>query len=158
MGMEAVLHRSPVRLPTSRRLVVYCVGFGVWFTGVLWLVFHYLLQRQTEFGEQPHPLEFWWHAAHGLFGFASLWTFGLVWAAHVPGGWNSRRRRVSGSIFFTLLLWLSGTGYLLYYLGGDEAVATVSLMHWAVGLFLPVAFVVHRFRFELLPLYSRRRS
>ncbi len=156
MGVEAILYRNPVRLSASRRLVIHGAGLGLWLTGVLWLVFHYFLQRRTEFGPQPHPLEIWWRAAHGFFGFASLWTFGLVWGVHIVGAWKSRRRRLSGSMFFALLLWLSGTGYLLYYVGGDDAVAALSLMHWIVGLFLPVAFVAHRFRFAPLPLKSRR--
>ncbi len=154
MGIEALLHRSPVRLPTSRRLVVYCVGFGVWCTGALWLFFHYLLQRQTEFGEQPHPLEFWWRAAHGFFGFASVWTFGLIWGAHVVAGWKSGRRRVSGIILFAILVFLTATGYLLYYLGGDELIATVSLMHWTTGVVLPIAFFAHRFLFVQPPRRS----
>jgi hypothetical protein len=137
--------RDPVRLSWTRRWIVYGVGAGLWLTGVLWLVYHYFLQRQTEFGVQPHPLEFWWRAGHGLFGFASLWTFGLLWGVHVAGGWKSRRRRWSGGAQFALLAWLIVTGYLLYYVGSDDWQRAVAIAHWSVGLGLPAAFVVHRF-------------
>jgi hypothetical protein len=145
--MHAPVQRSrdPIRLSATRRAIIYGVGAGLWLTGVAWLVFHYFLQRQTEFGTQPHPLEFWWRVAHGFFGFASLWTFGLLWGAHIVGAWQSRRHRLSGGLLFAILVWLIGSGYLLYYLGSDEAISTVSLLHWTVGLLLPIPFVVHRF-------------
>lgn len=140
--MNVALHS--VRLHPARRWLTYGVGIGLWTTGVLWLVFHYFLAQQTAFGPAPHPLEFWWRAAHGFFGFASLWTFGLLWSAHIVGAWKSGRHRVSGGAVFVLLAWLIGSGYLLYYLGSDEVIADVSLLHWSVGLVLPVPFLIHR--------------
>lgn len=145
--MHAPVQRSRdlIRLSAARRSITYGVGAGLWLTGVLWLIFHYFMQRQTDFGAQPHPLEFWWRASHGFFGFASLWTFGLLWGAHIVGAWKSRRHRLSGGLLFGILVWLTGSGYLLYYLGSDELISTVSLLHWSVGLILPVPFIVHRF-------------
>src|SRR5262249_54829122 len=84
--------RAP-RLSQARRLAVYLISSGIWATGALWLLFHYFFVRETAFGPSPHPLEFWSRAAHGAFGFAALWLFGVLWGAHVIEGWRSLRRR-----------------------------------------------------------------
>ena len=101
--------------------------------------------RRDEFGPLPHPLEFWSIAAHGAFGFASLWLFGLLWSVHIPAGWRSLRRRWSGSVMFGVTAFLVLSGYLLYYLGDPDLRAVLAVVHWAVGLGCPVLFVLHRF-------------
>jgi hypothetical protein len=124
---------------------VYASGAGIWLTGALWLLFHYFLASDGPFGPTPHPLEFWSRAAHGAFGFASLWVFGMLWGSHVVEGWRSRRRRWSGSLAFALFAWLVASGYLLYYLGNDGLISAVSLLHWSIGLATPLPFLLHRF-------------
>ena len=79
-------HRSSVRLGRSRRLALYVVGCGVWTSGALWLLFHYLLVQQGEFGPKISTLEPWWLKLHGAFAFATLWIFGLLWGVHVTLG------------------------------------------------------------------------
>lgn len=145
MRMDIIPARDPVRISTRRQSITYGVGIGLWASGVLWLIYHYFMQRKTMFGVEANPLEHWWLALHGLFGFASLWTFGLLWGTHIVGGWKSGRHRISGSVMFLILGWLILSGYLLYYLGEDELLSTVALLHWAVGLVLPLPFVIHRF-------------
>jgi hypothetical protein len=135
----------PPQLSRARRQGLYAVGVGVWLSGALWLLFHYFLLRDGPFGPSPHPLEFWSRAAHGALGFASLWVFGMLWSAHLVEGWRSRRRRWSGSAAFALVAWLVVSGYLLYYLGNDGLISIISLLHWSVGLSLPVPFLLHRF-------------
>jgi len=136
--------RESVRLTAGRRIAVYGVGAGLWLTGVLWLVYHYFLQRQGAFGPGPHPLEFWWRASHGLFGFAALWTLGLLWGAHVVRAWRTRLHRVSGGLLLAVLGVLAVTGYLLYYVGDDSALSAIAIVHWGIGLALPLAFAAHR--------------
>lgn len=135
--------RDSIRLSSARRWTVYGVGAGLWLSGAAWLVFHYFLQRQTEFGSEPHPLEFWSRAAHGLFGFAALWTFGLLWGSHIARGWKWRRHRLSGGVLAGVILWLIVSGYLLYYLGNETALNATQLLHWAAGLALPLPFLAH---------------
>jgi hypothetical protein len=157
MNMALVTSRDPVRLRPTRRNTVYAVGAGLWLTGVIWLILHYFMQRQTEFGTQPHPMEFWSRATHALFGFAAIWTLGLLWGAHVVGAWKVQRHRISGAVVFAILAWLIGTGFLLYYLSSDELISTVSLLHWTVGLVLPIPFLLHRFSRWMRPIQSGRR-
>jgi len=135
----------PPRLAGEQRLSVYIVGLGLWVSGSLWLVLHYFLTQETAFGPSPHPLEFWSRAAHGAFGFAALWLFGMLWGTHIVDGWRSLRRRWSGSAMFAIFAWLVVSGYLLYYLGGEQTLAVTTLLHWSIGVFCPLPFVLHRF-------------
>ena len=136
--------RAP-ELSRSRVFTVYTIGLGVWASGAVWLLLHYFLVQDGPFGPNPHPLEFWSIAAHGAFGFASLWLLGLLWSVHVPAGWRSLRRRWSGSIMFGVSVVLILSGYLLYYFGNDDLRPALSLVHWAVGLGCPAVFLLHRF-------------
>ena len=145
---------EPVRLKRGRRWLTYGIGLGLWLTGAAWLIYHYFLRTETAFGPAENPLTHWWLAAHGLFAFASLWLFGLLWGQHIVGAWKSGRHRITGSLLFSLLVALIGSGYLLYYAGGDETRSIVSLLHWIVGLAIPLPFFVHRF-LKAVPLHSR---
>lgn len=133
------------RLTRTRRTAVYAIAGGVWLTGAAWLVLHYFMQRQGTFGAEPNPLEWWSLAAHGLFAFASLCLFGLLWGVHFGAAWRSLRRRVSGIAMFAAFAWLIASGYFLYYIGSDEARSAVAIIHWAAGLATPIPFILHRF-------------
>jgi hypothetical protein len=136
--------RGPTRLSQARRLGIYAVGIGVWLSGVLWLLFHYFMMRPGEFGPSPDPLEPWWLKFHGAFAFAAIWGFGLLWGVHVVNGWSGGRRRRSGGALVGLLGWLIVSGYLLYYLGDDHVRSIASILHWSLGLAVPIAYWVHR--------------
>ncbi len=142
--------QTPVRLAGRNKLWVNLTGAGVWTSGVLWLVFHYFMVRQGEFGPERSPLEPWWLKLHGAFAFAALWIGGLLWGLHVVNGWRQNRRRWSGGALFGGFLALILTGYLLYYIGDDQPRAVVSLIHWIIGLAIPVAYAVHRLLSRLL--------
>jgi len=125
--------------------MICIVGAGLWLTGVVWLIFHYFVVRQTAFGPAPHPLEQWWLSLHGLFAFATLWMLGLLWGIHIVGGWNRGRRQITGSLLFIFLVQLTATGYLLLYPPIESWLPTLAWLHWGVGLVLVVPFVLHRF-------------
>jgi hypothetical protein len=135
--------RAP-ELPRSRLLTVYTISLGLWGTGAVWLLLHYFFKQEGSFGPNPHPLEFWSIAAHGAFGFASLWLIGLMWSVHIPAGWRSLRRRWSGSLMFGAAAFLILSGYLLYYFGDADLRPVLSALHWAVGLACPALFLLHR--------------
>lgn len=137
--------RGPIRLPAPRRIGVYVVSAAVWMTGLLWLVFHYFLQRDGEFGREPNPLEPWWLKLHGAAAFGALWIFGLLWGVHVLNGWSAGRRRWSGGALFAAFALLIVSGYLLYYAGDEGLRDVVGVAHWVIGLGAPAAFIWHRY-------------
>jgi hypothetical protein len=142
----------------SRRAGIYVVGGGLWLSGALWLLFHYFMQSRGEFAVVPHPLEPWWLRLHGAFAFGAIWVFGLLWSAHVSPGWAGGKRRRSGAALVGLFLWLTLTGYLLYYLGHEWLRSLTSLLHWSLGLLIPVLFLLHRLAAEPAKVRQPRRS
>lgn len=145
---------EPVRIKRGRRWLTYGIGAGLWASGALWLGYHYFLKVHTIFGLAENPLTHWWLAAHGLFAFASLWLFGLLWGQHIVGAWKTGRHRITGSLLFAVLIVLIVTGYLLYYAGGDETQTIVAILHWVIGLAVPAPFLLHRL-YRQVPLRSR---
>lgn len=133
-----------VRPSAKTRLLINVTGVGLWLSGVLWLVFHFYLRREGEWGPEPHELEPWWLRLHGAFAFLTLWTAGLLFASHMARGWATARRRVTGVLLVGWLLLLAISGYLLLYAGDDGVWGILSPTHWIAGLALPLAYVAHR--------------
>ena len=74
---------------------------------------------------------------------ASIWLFGLLWGVHILAGWSGGRRRGTGALMVSVLGWLVVSGYLLYYLSDETVRPLISLLHWVIGLAVPVAFTAH---------------
>ena len=129
--------------PRVRRLILL-IGIGVWATGLAWLLLHHFFMRSGEFGLAPNPMEPWSLRAHAAFAFAAIWLLGLLSAAHIQRGWNSRRKRYSGVTLLSSFIVLVISGYLLYYVGQEQLRAVLSTVHWVLGLLIPLAYVAHR--------------
>jgi multisubunit Na+/H+ antiporter MnhG subunit len=138
-------HRSP-RFPTGMRRAIYATFIATWITGVLWLLFHYFMTQQGEFGPEPHPLEAWSLRLHGLCAFVALWIGGWLWAAHARPALGFVRQRKSGITICSIFVILAVTGYLLYYASDDALRDVVRLVHWIVGLALLAPFALHALR------------
>jgi hypothetical protein len=138
--------RHPFALALPQHVALYAVCGGLWLSGALWLLFHYLLARPTAFGSATHPLEAWWLTAHGAFAFAAIFSFGLLWGVHVAPGWKTQQRRPSGAAAVAAVGWLMLTGYLMYYLAGEQPRLIVATLHWTIGLATPLLFVFHGLR------------
>jgi hypothetical protein len=136
--------KEPLAVGRARRVGIYVVGGGLWLSGGLWLLFHYFMQSRGEFAPAPHPLEPWWLKLHGAFALGAIWVFGLLWGLHVAPGWAGTKRRQSGGALVGLILWLTLSGYLLYYLGHEQLRGITSLLHWSLGLLIPALFCLHR--------------
>jgi hypothetical protein len=143
--MSSRIHKT-VKLGRARRWQLYFVGIGVWLSGGLWLLFHYFLVQQGDFGPVENPLTSWWLRLHGAFAFASIWIFGLLWGTHITVAWPRNRHRWSGSVLAAVFAFLIVSGYLLYYAGSDTIRPVLSVLHWGIGLVCPVFFFLHRFR------------
>ena len=136
-------HHSGLRLSPRRRRALYAIVGGVWVTGILWLVFHYFLTRQGEFGSEPHPLESWWLRLHGVFAFAALWIGGMLWAVHIGPALSRPGKRISGLLLLGMLAILAATGYLLYYAVDEGLRDVVRWAHWLIGVLLAAMLAIH---------------
>lgn len=111
------------------------VAFGLLLaSGVLWLVFHYGVTVQTEFGPRPHWLEYQWLRLHGLAAMLALAVFGSLMPVHIRKAWELRRNRASGLAVTLVFVVLTISGYLLYYFATEQSRVWIGTLHWGLGL------------------------
>lgn len=140
--------RAPHRLPRWQRLSLYVTGTVLLATGALWLAVHYGRSDDA----LPSPMEPWSMRLHGLAGFAALFLFGALAAAHIPQGWRVSHRmrwapqRGTGLALCALVGLLALTGYLLYYFAPEGVRAPLGWLHSATGLAVLLLVLVHRRR------------
>ena len=132
-----------MRLSTAHRQWIYWSAGLLFASGALWLACHYFLEGSGEFGPTTHPLEPWCLRVHGAAAMLSLVLVGSLLPIHVRRAWHQRRNLLPGAVLFTVVLLLAVSGYALYYFGGEEARAAISVFHWAIGLGAPVLMVWH---------------
>lgn len=148
MSQSRTDHHERMRLPRWARWCVYVIGVVCALSGATWLLLHHFVQREGEYGPEPHVLEHPSLVLHGVSGLAMLWVLGLVWLPHVRRGWAKRAHRVVGGTMAALMLWLALSAAGLYYLGDDSARSVTSLAHWIAGLaaaaWLPIHIVLGR--------------
>lgn len=141
-------HHPHHRLAAWQRVGIYAVGALLLSTGAAWLALHYSVGAGT--GELPHPAEVWLLRGHGLMGFAGLFLFGVLAAAHVPQAWRLTRRhrwagqRNSGMALCLLAALLAASGYLLYYFSPEGVHAALGWTHTAIGVAMALLVVTHR--------------
>ena len=136
------------RLVTWQRIGIYAARALPLITGAAWLALHYSVGAGA--GELPHPAQAWLLRGHGLVGFAGLFLFGVLAAAHVPQGWRLTRRhrwvgqRNSGVALCALAVLLSLSGYLFYYFAPESVRAALGWAHTAAGVGMAVLVLFHR--------------
>lgn len=140
------MNAPPIRLGEWHQAYLYGMGTILILSGALWLLFHYYVRIPGEFGPTLHPLEPWMLSVHGISAAGLLIGFGSVLPGHVRRAWRAARNRITGSVFFGVMLALIVTGYLLYYVGNETARSFLSIFHWVVGLGLPVLAGWHIWR------------
>lgn len=149
------LSHLQIRFSTDHKRYIYTVIVLLWASGVLWLLFHYFLRVTSEFGAQAHPLENWWLRLHGLAAFAALVMVGSVLPVHARRAWQLKKNRASGLSMKIIFLWLAATGYALYYFARETNEAWLPLLHWIVGLVLPLLLVLHIRRGRALKILAK---
>ncbi len=137
------LSHLQIRFSPDHKRALYGVFLMLWASGVLWIGFHYFLRVQSEFGVQAHPLENWWLRLHGLMAFAALIVLGSVLPVHARRAWQLKKNRRSGLSMKIVFFWLAATGYALYYFASEANENWLPLLHWIVGLALPLLLIFH---------------
>jgi len=138
-----MIHLLTARLARWQIRTLIISGSVLWLTGLAWLILHLFGRLQGEFGPETNPAEPWMLRIHGAAVIVALLGLGTLLVVHVWKGWAYARQRLLGLILTGVILLLIVTGYLLYYVGDESLRNWVSVIHWAVGLALPVAFVLH---------------
>jgi hypothetical protein len=80
---------------------------------------------------------------HGGAAMLALMLLGALAPLHVTPAWRSRRNRIAGSAMLGFNAALVITAFGLYYAGSDVVRSWVSDVHVALGLGLPVLFLIH---------------
>ena len=145
-----------IRFPPQHKRSLYAVFMLLWVSGALWLTFHYFLRVPSEFGVQAHPLESWWLRLHGLASFAALIALGSVLPVHARRAWQLKKNRATGLSMKIIFIWLAATGYALYYFASEANEAWLPLLHWVVGLALPLLLILHIRRGRARPKISHK--
>ena len=143
MTEDGAFRGKSLRLRKPYLWTLYIVSIGVWLSGAIWLVLHYFFRVKGQFGFKTNPGEIWFLTTHGGFAFASVFVFGLLWSSHVLAGWNMRWRRRSGGWLAGTTIFLTLTGYALYYIGSKDILEWTAIAHWAVGLAAFALFLMH---------------
>ena len=112
-------------------------------SGITWLIGHYFLEIQGEFGPEKHPLEIWSLRLHGFFAMFGLLCLGMLLEHHIKTYLKHPRRWWTGLPLLAVWIWLVISGYLLYYLIDDQWHNAFSLGHWIVGLISVLAAYLH---------------
>jgi hypothetical protein len=132
-----------IRLGYWHQFSVYAVTAALGVSGAVWLLCHYFLAVPGDFGPRPHPLEHWLLRLHGAAAMAGLIVYGSLLPIHVRRAWSLRRNIALGVTLICSMLLLTVTGYLLYYAGGEDSRAAISLVHWVAGLLVPALLAWH---------------
>lgn len=137
------MSHAVIRLGPRHKKLLHSGLILLWASGALWLLFHYFLQVDGDFGPQPHGLEIWWLRLHGLAAMLALMLLGSLLPSHVKLAWTRRKNRRTGLPMLAAWGWLAATGYALYYFSSDANAAWLPLLHWCVGLMLPAVLFAH---------------
>ena len=130
------------RLGGLHKALLYGAVALLWLSGCAWLLFHDVLTAKgADAGISPmEPLAM---KIHGAATMAFIAVFGSLVPMHLRRGWVLRLNRPSGVLITTACLLLMITGWALYYLAGESTRAVVSVVHWVLGLALPLVVVLH---------------
>ena len=128
----------------TRKYAFYS-GFSLMLlSGLLWLLAHYLLRTQGEFGVVVNPLEPISLKIHGAAMMITLFTAGAMMPGHAHMHWRNNRNRLPGILMMVSLVLLVLSGWLLYYIANESNHDIISLIHWGIGLGMLAVLVWHR--------------
>lgn len=140
---NTVQRPDTIRLGFWHQTTVYGATVLLVVSGAIWLLLHFFMVSQGEFGDAHHPLETWMLKLHGAAAMAGLIIYGSLLPIHIRRAWVIRRNIFLGISLVVLMLLLTISGYLLYYAGGEEARPIISATHWILGVGVPALLAWH---------------
>lgn len=142
-------------LSLIHRRCAYAVLILLFLSGLVHYVLHGWFMTQGQFGPAPNALEPWMLKLHGAAAMLGLMVLGSLLTVHIDRFWRLRRNRRAGGIFLVCALLLIGSGYGLYYFGGEQARILCRQLHIVIGLLALPAFAVHLWRGRALRRHPR---
>jgi len=135
---------EPRRLmPATLRFTIY-FGFGsVWFSGCVWLVLRYFFETPADFGVMRHPWEPTLLWIHGALSIAIAYLLGWVMARHSSEAWRQHKRRVSGGLLTFIVMVLSVSGFMLFFVSDEAWQTHAAHVHEVVGLLVTLFAIEH---------------
>lgn len=138
--------KRPSRLPRWQELSVY-VSLGLLIlTGLSWLALDWWVRVEGEFGPEHHPAQHLALVVHGIAAYAFLIIGGALIPVHVKLGWTLKRNWKSGLWLGLSAIVAALSALALYYLGDETLRPAASVVHWAVGLVIIPALLIHAIR------------
>lgn len=131
--------RAKVALSVLHKRSLYAVLALLWTSGTAWLYLHYAVETN----DAATFVQTWGLKIHGAAAMAYLVTLGTLLPIHVRMAWQQKRNRMAGAALMGLNLFLTLTGWMLYYVGSDIARPWISALHGGVGLGLPLFLYLH---------------
>jgi hypothetical protein len=131
------------RIPIKYRLILFIALACSWCTG---LTFYYLnnwVTIESTFGPMKHPAQQYIIMGHGASAFIMLMCFGALLINHLPAAWRLRRSRYLGITLASLVSFQVITGYILYYLAGEDSRVLISNLHALSGTSIPFVLIAH---------------
>jgi cellobiose-specific phosphotransferase system component IIC len=141
--MSKRLPPQSIRLTGYHEWWAYAVVTLLVSSGSLWLLFHYFVMVQSDFGAIRHPLEVWWLKVHGAAAMLTLVLIGTMMPVHIRKAWHAGKNRWTGAVMLAVLAVLILTAYALYYYTGEASRPWVSAIHWVIGLGMVPAIILH---------------
>jgi len=126
------MKHSKLLLEPLQKRALYLATTLLWLSGAIWL---YLLET-----DPARPL---WMRLHGAAAMVFLMVFGTLLMQHVPAGWRQGEQRLSGVSLIATYSVLIVTGWMLYYLAGDQVRYWTGKTHAILGLVLPLLIYIH---------------
>ena len=127
---------------TTIRRLLYVSVLALIVTGVLYAIPRYA-DLYLELDLTPAVAPSLLMKVHGAF---ALWVtvlLGIIWQAHVRLRMRRPFNRLAGFTLATVLVLLTVTGYLLYYVGDRDFRELTSLLHTGLGVAVLVIIVWH---------------
>jgi hypothetical protein len=99
---------------------------------------YFAIRQYEDFGSQLLMI-------HGICGLILIFIFGIIWAEHAKYKLKikqKKNRKTGLQLLFLLgVICISSAG--LYYIGNESLRNFVSILHWVLGIILPVIIIIH---------------
>ncbi len=132
-----------MKLSQRHRVWFYTSFILVFFSGLVWLILHYVVSNQDQTDAGSYLLEPWALKVHGATAMLVLIILGTLIPMHIKRGLASGINRNNGFFLISVNVILIVTGYLLYYAGGEALRLAAHWLHIIIGLLLPAFIVWH---------------